>query len=240
METTQWIYKKFAKAAIKKRIAQMKKEFEKACTNVSKRHVKIILGTDKKLGKRVWHLSLLPVLDCVNCAECMWDCYDIKNVLYQTSVIKARANNSAIHKLDIERYWREAEKEICNKYISHLRINVGGDLNNEDWKYVAQLGRNVPQCQIMLFTKNYNGINIFLDEGNVFPSNVHVLLSAWENVEMKNPHNLPVSHVLYPDGRTTAPDYGAIFCGKNCSECSWFCKGCWNMNNGEHLILKAH
>ena len=92
---------------------------------------------------------------------------------------------------------------------------------------------------ILFFTKNYKGINKFLDN-NSFPSNVRPIMSAWENMEMDNPHNLPNSHVLYEDGRTTAPEYGAVYCGGNCSECAFKGEGCWNLKNGEHVVFMAH
>ena len=66
----------------------------------------------------------------------------------------------------------------------------------------------------------YKGINYYLNE-NEFPKNVHPIMSAWKYVKMDNPHNLPCSHVLYQSGETTAPKYGAVYCGGNCSKCAF-------------------
>ena len=82
-------------------------------------------------------------------------------------------------------------------------------------------------------------LNLFLDEDE-FPDNVKPIMSAWEGMECDNRHNLPMSHVLYEDGRTTAPEYGAVYCGGNCSECAFKGEGCWNLKRGEHVIFMAH
>jgi hypothetical protein len=57
---------------------------------------------------------------------------------------------------------------------------------------------------------------------------------------MDNRHNLPVSHVLYADGRTTAPKFGSYYCGGNCSECNYKGEGCWILKRGESVIFPAH
>ena len=66
-------------------------------------------------------------------------------------------------------------------------------------------------------------------------------------MEFNNPYNLPCAHVLWADGKTTAPDFKAKFCGGNCSECFHHYKmgnkeksGCWRLGNGEHVIFLAH
>lgn len=150
-----------------------------------------------------------------------------------------RARNSAVHKADPERFWNEVDAQVKANYVTELRINVGGDLDDNDFAYVAELGRKNPKTMILFFTKNYQGINTFLDN-NQFPENVKPIMSAWKDTEMDNPHNLPQSHVLWEDGSTTAPEYGAVYCGGNCSECAFKGEGCWNLKHGEHVIFKAH
>ena len=118
-------------------------------------------------------------------------------------------------------------------------MNVGGDLEYEDFKYVKQLGINNPKTKILFFTKNDDGINKFLDNDS-FPENVKPFLSDWPGMEVKNPHGLPCAHVLGDDGTTTAPEYGAIFCGGNCEECAINEKGCWTLPRSGHVIFKEH
>lgn len=150
-----------------------------------------------------------------------------------------RAKNSVIHALEPERYWKEIDMQIKALFVHELRINVGGDLTEKDFEYLAKLGRSNPKTSILFFTKNYKGINNFL-EHHRFPKNVHPIMSAWKGLEMDNPHRLPESHILYEDGTTTAPEYGAYFCGGNCSECHFNGEGCWTLKKGEHVVFKAH
>ena len=230
---------KLSKEAIERRIQKLLEERAKFIAMISEMHVELMKG-NRKTGKRCWTVSLAPIIDCVNCSGCGGgECYDLRNDLIYPQVISSRAKNSAIHKLDPERYWREIDEQIKVNSVEELRINVGGDLSNNDFAYVAELGRNNPDTMILFFTKNYNGINAFLDE-NEFPQNVRPIMSAWEGMEMDNRHNLPCSHVLYEDGRTTAPEYGAVYCGGNCTECALKGEGCWTLGKGEHVIFLAH
>ena len=231
------------KAFLKKETVIMKVEKLKAkcdamLKDVNQFHVRLMPG-NSKTGSSVWTVSLLPVIDCCNCSECMWHCYDLKSDLIYPNVINSRCVNSVIHKQDKTRFWNEIDAQVKANYVTELRLNVGGDLDDDDFAYVKQLGEDNPRTMILFFTKNYKGINKFLNNDK-FPNNVRPIMSAWLGMKMDNPHQLPCSHVLYEDGRTTAPEYGAYYCGGNCTECAFKGEGCWNLKKGEHVIFKAH
>lgn len=228
----------FKEEGFNKRLERLTAARKEADTKVEKMHVRIQKG-NSKTGANCYTVSLLPVIDCKNCGKCKNNCYDLKSDMIYPRVITDRARNSAIHSADPVRYWHEIDMQIKLNYIQELRLNVGGDLTDNDFAYVARLGKDNPRTQIMFFTKNYKGINKFLDNDS-FPENVHPIMSAWQGMKMDNPHNLPCSHVLYEDGKTTAPLYGAYFCQGNCSKCAFNGEGCWNLKNGEHVIFKAH
>ena len=220
------------------RAEKLRMERDERMKNVNDLHVRIQRG-NKKTGVNCYTVSLLPIIDCVNCKRCMYNCYDLRADMIYENVVNDRARNSAIHKADLSRYWKEVDLGIKANYVTQLRINVGGDLRTEDFEYVRKLGVDNPRCHILFFTKNYKGINKFL-EHNDFPENIHAILSAWKGTRLENPHNLPVAHVLYKDGTTTAPEYGAYYCNGNCSECYFNEEGCWTLKNGEHVIFKEH
>lgn len=228
----------FKEEGFNKRLGRLTAARKEADTKVEKMHVRIQKG-NSKTGANCYTVSLLPVIDCKNCGKCKNNCYDLKSDMIYPRVITDRARNSAIHSADPVRYWHEIDMQIKLNYIQELRLNVGGDLTDNDFAYVARLGEDNPRTQIMFFTKNYKGINKFLDNDS-FPENVHPIMSAWQGMKMDNPHNLPCSHVLYEDGKTTAPLYGAYFCQGNCSKCAFNGEGCWSLKNGEHVIFKAH
>lgn len=230
--------KTVGKEAVKNRVKKFVDKRNEMIKDVANLHVKIQQG-NRKTGVNCWTVSLLPVVDCVNCDKCMWDCYDLKSDLIYPAVINDRCRNSAIHKADPNRFWTEVNQQIKANYVTEFRINVGGDLTDDDFGYVAELGRNNRRTMILFFTKNYKGINKYLTN-NEFPKNVKTLMSVWEGMEMDNPRHLPCSHVLWEDGTITAPQYGGYLCMGNCSECAFWSKGCWSLKQGEHVVFQAH
>lgn len=224
--------------AIMRRVKKMIEIRERYLKDIDNVHIKLQKG-NIKTGQNCWTVSLIPIADCPNCTKCKYACYDICNVCFQPAVQNDRAKNSALHKADPKRFWEEVDMQVKANFVTELRINVGGDLSDDDFAYVAELGRKNPRTMILFFTKNYKGINKYLTN-NEFPENVKTLMSAWEGMEIENPHHLPCSHVLWEDGTTTAPQYGAVYCGGNCSECAFRGEGCWTLKNGEHVIFNAH
>lgn len=208
-------------------------------THVEDFHVKLQKG-NTKTGERSMTVSLIPVIDCPNCSECCKKCYDLRNDCCYPSVQKSRAINSAIHDADPARYWREIEANVIAEGCEFLRINVGGDMSDEDFYYLDDISKRNPQCVFLFFTKNYKGINKFLDEKGEFEKNVRSMMSAWLGMEMINPHNLPCAHVMWADGSTTAPMWGAILCRGNCSECFMENDGCVKVGKNEHVVMNAH
>lgn len=217
-------------------MVSLREEYIKDIDNI---HVKLQPG-NSKTGRQVYTVSLIPIADCgPNCKECKKQCYDIINVCFQPKVQNDRARNSAVHKVDPERFWNEVSYGIKYNCVQTLRINIGGDINATDLPLINKIAKENPKCEFLFFTKSYEEVNEYLDT-NIFEPNVHCIMSAWENTEMKNPHNLPVSHVLYADGRTTAPEYGAILCQGNCAKCKYNDEGCWSLKNGQHVVFPAH
>lgn len=222
----------------KRRVSTLTKARKEALKTASTMHVKLQRG-NTKTGQNCWTVSLMPVIDCGNCKQCGHNCYDLKADLIYPAVIADRAKNSAIHKIDPERYWNEIDAQVKANFVTQLRINVGGDLSNDDFAYVAKLGRQNKNTMILFFTKNYKGINAFL-EHHRFPKNVRPIMSHWEGLPMENPHRLPESHLVYDDGRTTGPEFGGYYCGGNCTECAIKGEGCWTLRRGEHVLFHAH
>lgn len=200
-----------------------------------------LMKGNSKTGKNCMTVSLIPVHDCVNCSKCARYCYDLRNDCRFGEVVNSRALNSALREVDPVRFWKRVGELVHEDCAIQLRINVGGDLRYEDYCHIAQyVAKPNKSCSILFFTKNYNGINNYLSEYETFPQNVHPMMSPWEGMEMENPFNLPCAHVLWADGRTTAPEYGAVYCGGNCSECYRDGNGCWDLKKGEHVIFMAH
>lgn len=74
---------------MKTRLSKAQAAYENAVENVSDLHVKISDG-NIKLGA-IPSVSLIPVMDCGNCAICAKSCYDLRNDMIYKEVIKTRA-----------------------------------------------------------------------------------------------------------------------------------------------------
>lgn len=233
---------KISKNAVAKRVKKMVDIKSGMLKNAGSLPVRIMAG-NSKTGKKCFTVSLIPVADCTNCSECMDTCYDVRNDCIYKQVLESRAQNSAIRQDNVARYWEEISKQIKERKITQLRINVGGDLRYYDYPELVKCAEANPTCDFLFFTKNYKEINEFLDKGE-FPKNVQCIFSRWENTPCDNRHNLPMSHVIYlnDDGtvrKTTATD-DYFLCPGNCTDCHENKEGCWVLDKGESVGFHAH
>lgn len=77
-------YWTLGKKGIESRLTKAQAAYENALENVSDLHVKISEG-NSKLGA-IPSVSLIPVMDCGNCAICAKSCYDLRNdMIYKGS-----------------------------------------------------------------------------------------------------------------------------------------------------------
>lgn len=107
-------YWTLGKEGMKTRLSKAQAAYENAVENVSDLHVKISDG-NTKLGA-IPSVSLIPVMDCGNCAICAKSCYDLRNDMIYKEVIKTRAINSAILHEDPERYFKEIDGYLNYRY----------------------------------------------------------------------------------------------------------------------------
>ena len=120
------------------------------------------------------------------------------------------------------------------------RLRVSGDIVDEDYlKKMIEIADRNRHCEILCFTKRYDIVNRCLDSGVFAPPNLHLVFSAWRNLQMENPYHLPVAHVRYRDGTTTA-SAAAVQCRGNCTECAATDGGCWSLRNGQEVVFDEH
>ena len=227
---------------VKTVLKKLLKERDEKIKNVEEYHVQIKPGNSKE-GKYVYHLSILPIIDCPNCSKCQYNCYDIKNMaFYYNAMHDYRTTNSAIHKADPERFWNEAAEIINEEIIQELRLNNGGDLTEDDFRYVIKLAKKCKKTKILAFTKNYNAFNkVYEENGQKLPKNLKIIFSRWYEMECDNIYEMPESHVIWNNNKdNTAPQYGAILCQGDCSKCHFYGEGCWTLKHGQHVAFFAH
>lgn len=123
---------------MKTRLSKAQAAYENAVENVSDLHVKISDG-NTKLGA-IPSVSLIPVMDCGNCAICAKSCYDLRNDMIYKEVIKTRAINSAILHEDPERYFKEIDGYLNYRYPRAFRFHIGGDIQDK-WGILTRCAR---------------------------------------------------------------------------------------------------
>ena len=172
---------------MKTRLSKAQEAYENAVENVSDLHVKISDG-NTKLGA-IPSVSLIPVMDCGNCAICAKSCYDLRNDFIYKEVIKTRAINSAIYHEDPERYFKEIDDYLNYRYPRAFRFHIGGDIQDK-WYLgkMCEIARKHNDTKFLAFTKMFDVCNEYIDEGNVIPENMHILFSGWLGLKMDNHH----------------------------------------------------
>lgn len=199
-------------------------------------NVKISNG-NIKLGN-IPSVSLPAGITCRSDCECQKKCYAKKLERLRKTVREAYRHNLDVLTQSPETYWREVEASIMMSRF--FRFHVSGDIVDEAYFiHMVEIAERNPHCQLLCFTKKFSIVNDYLEAGKVIPDNLHIIFSAWRNLEMDNPFNLPEAHVRYRDGFTTANDT-AKECGGNCTECAITEGGCWNLSNGEQVVFNEH
>ena len=192
---------------------------------------------NSKMGA-VPSVSLPAGLTCRKDCTCYAKCYARKLERIRPAVRNAYQSNLDLLRNDPDTYWREVEAQIMMSRF--FRFHVSGDITNAAYlrKMVFVAGRN-PHCQILCFTKKYDLVNDFLADGESIPKNLHMILSAWRGMEMRNPFGLPEAHVFYRDGTTTAT-HDTVPCHGNCAECAVTDSGCWTLKSGQQVVFHEH
>lgn len=187
-------------------------------------------------------VSLPAVITCRHDCRCIEKCYALKIEKLRPNVRESYKRNLRILQTDKNRYWREVEAAIMASRL--FRFHVSGDIPDSDYlKNMIAIAKRNSHCEILCFTKQFGIVNEEMKNleaiGEKPPQNLHIIFSAWKDLKMENPFNLPEAHVLYKDGSTTARE-DAKPCGGNCTECALVDGGCWTLKYGEQVVFKIH
>lgn len=202
-----------------------------------KNELKLTISNGNKKMGLIKSVSLPPGLTCADGCKCIEKCYAMKLCRIYKNVEKSYNNNFEFYLNKPKEYFEEVYKAACTQRF--FRWHVGGDI--VDYRYflnMVYIADVLPNTEFLVFTKKYDIVNEYLYwEGGHKPSNLHLIFSAWDGMEMKNPYNLPVAHVL--PKKAEVPE-GWELCGGNCLECALGGVGCWHMLSGEHIAFYEH
>lgn len=202
----------------------------------SELHVNISRG-NRKMGM-IPSVSLPAIVTCRKDCSCCKICYAKKLERIYKNVREAYARNLRILVNDPGKYWREVKEAVAKNRF--FRFHVSGDIPNYEYfcRMVETAAEN-PNCQILAFTKRFDFVNRFVKFNGWYPENLHIIFSAWDDIEMDNPYGIPEAHVRFKNGETTAKSC-AVECYGNCTECSVAGCGCWTLKKGEQVVFNQH
>lgn len=183
-------------------------------------------------------VSLPPIITCPKGAPCAKKCYASKMCRIYPSVRQAYQNNLDILNEDWDEYWRQVRCAVS--MTKFFRFHVSGDIPNACYfKEMVITARQNPTTQVLAFTKKYDIVNNYIDTMGELPKNLHIIFSLWSsdwNIKVHNPHDLPMSAVIF---KHTTTEYTKI-CGGNCTECAMRGVGCWKLKKGEIIAFYEH
>lgn len=186
-------------------------------------------------------VSLPPIITCPAGAPCAKKCYAAKICRLRPNVRQCYENNLMLLYDNPERFWADIDAAL--KKTTHFRFHVSGDIVDALYFYdMVKAAKENPHCQILAFTKQYEIVNDYIDRHDGLPENLHIIFSLWDlawNARVKNPHNLPMSAVIFK-GSNQNPDDFAKICGGNCFECACKGTGCWTLDPGETIAFYEH
>lgn len=181
---------------------------------------------NKKIG-RVHNFSMAPGHTCGNCSACLPYCYDVKACFQYPNVMTARAENTAMMRLDMGLTFMLIDKYISTRKANkYFRWHVSGDiLNDQYFDNMVRIARRHPDWVFWTYTKRYDIVNRWLDVNgaDALPKNLSVMFSVWNGVACPNRYNMP-TFTCIQDGMEPAP--GEWRCPGNCDTCLRSGHGC--------------
>lgn len=194
-----------------------------------------ISAGNSKMGA-IPSVSLPPVITCPSGCPCSKKCYAAKLCRIYPTVKKAYQNNLELWKTAPSEYWRQISNHA--KTARYFRFHVSGDIPSRNYfLHMIVCADDNPDTNFLVFTKQYDIVNDYIETFGKIPQNLKIIFSEWEGMETPNPHNLPTARVIFK-GQQPAPD--AKICGGNCSDCACQGVGCWELKNGETIHFYEH
>lgn len=181
-------------------------------------------------------VSLPACITCNPSAPCFKKCYAAKLERLRSNVKSAYAHNLETLRNDPAAYWLQVKAAAVTTRF--FRYHVSGDIPNPEYfREMIRTAEELPATNFLAFTKQFNIVNEYINNGGTIPENLKIIFSSWGAWKCENPHRLPTSEVIFK-GETPNDDWK--ICGGNCAECACRGVGCWELKNGETIAFYEH
>lgn len=191
-------------------------------------HVHISRG-NTKLGENIPSVNLPVGCTCRVDAPCYKKCYARRGRF-------AFSRNKSLLESNLK-IWRENpvlfERDILIAAFTSkfFRWHSSGDIPDENYfEMMIRVANKLPETKFLCFTKKYELVNGFLDNGGILPDNLVVVFSVWDSMP-DNHHYLPGAFVRFKHGESIVPDV-AKKCPNFCGDCVMTGCSCWDLKRG--------
>ena len=176
------------------------------------------------------NVSLIPIIDCANCAVCKRDCYAVRAYRLRATARNAWGRNSELAHRQPTEYWGMIAKYIQRHAPRFFRYHVAGDILHQRYlDNMMELAHRHHNTRFMAYTKqfslNYSGL----------PGNLCISFSRWPGDREIDNGGLP--QVWMQDGTDDRVPDDAIKCSGYCGDC----RICWYLNDiGRDVYIPKH
>ena len=197
---------------------------------------KVSISTGNSKMGAIPSVSLPACITCNPEAPCFKACYAAKIERIYKTAAAAYNRNLNILESDPAAYWLQVR--AAASMARYFRFHVSGDIPNRDYlNNMITLAQDLKNTKFLVFTKQYQLVNDYLNAGGVIPENLKVIFSNWGAWKCSNPHGLPVCEVIFKGDKVE--DQWKI-CGGNCTECACRGIGCWEVQKNETIAIYKH
>lgn len=191
-----------------------------------------------KLG-RIPSVSLTPIVSCEPGVKCSKICYAQRVYRRYYNVRVAWDGNLHLWRKKPEKFVEDLWSYLEKSDPLRFRWHVGGDI--PDGEYLAMMmetAANFPDTRFLVYTKRESILMEHLGIDEEIPSNLALVYSRILGDSMRNPWNLPESHVLFPklEQKYLENRENAFVCAGTCRDCGY----CWEMRKGDAVIFPLH
>lgn len=198
-----------------------------------------ISTNNSKLGI-IPSINLPPVLTCRANAPCRKDCYACKGRFRFPDCKNSMQYNLDCYNIDHKAYFKAIRSFIDNDFMiyKYFRWHSAGDIVDLDYlKGMITLAKQLRRTKFLCFTKKFEIINDYIENGGEIPKNLNIVFSAWgKDFIPTNPYKFPIAYVRFSDNDNSTIPTTAKECNGDCQNCL----KCWNISKGESAVFDKH
>ena len=181
-------------------------------------------------------ISLPPVETCAKNAPCVGLCYARRMCRRYKDTAEAYRRNLELWNVEPSAF--ELQATASAMLTRFFRWHVGGDIPSMEYlNMMCNVAARCTHTEFLVFTKKYEVVNTFIDEGGNVPQNLKIIFSEWGEFKPYNPHDLPTAAVIF---KNEVPPSDTKICGGNCTVCACQGVGCWELKKGEKIYFYQH